>query len=902
MKRHVLTLVIIFICISCLQATTYYVSTNGSDNRSGTSESQAWGTFSHAISRMSAGDILIILDGMYNQSLSVSRSGSSSSPITIRAKNDGEVIIDGQNNRRPASISSSYIIIEGIIFQNSSGNVVTVTGSYNIFRRISAYNANPNTNSHIWLENRCSKNLYEDCVAAGSGRVCFEPFKSNGSIYRRCYARMGRGPSGMYHTGFQPYGASNILCENCIFEYEEGTTPAPGPSITNTDNEPMNPEDNIVLSSIIRDFTGIVDGGQGAEKFYMIQNSVNIRPRHYGASIRTGAAEIKISNFVVVDAPTAVTSDNFRNHSNPSHIEITNSVFIDNNMALGAYDGTTQLVKYCNFYNNSSNFASAVSQGAGNLFINPGYDVLKYGDGAYLMYAPNLLGKGEGGQNMGADIRFCSVNGKLTNTPLWPWPMESRIVNEIGVSVTWAANGGIWKTLNNVYDNNTPMPMFFVAIIATPTSGGYPLTVNFQGNLTNGSSPYSFLWDFGDGNTSNQQNPTHTYNSTGSFSIRLTVTDNNGEQATSTITIKVTDLNQGLSVRDTKLTEVGQTQALDRIQKEKWYDLYVYFNAPNGWSEIAYADVWLSSSSYTEGTIYNRGGIHYADKNYVMSFSMASVGIWAKENEGTQNWSNITGNLGKYVDDRYNIFEINNVDGWAKARIKLLSDTKVGNWSVNAYVKSKDGVNSTLYKKEFNCYDFNNGLTSVQLASFEADLNDKTVQLTWQTTTETNNIEFEIERRCDNEQFRKIGIVSGHYTNNEQTKYQFLDETIEKQKYYFYRLKLINMDGTSQYSSIVEIFTEVPKQFNLQQNYPNPFNPSTEICYSIPYTTDVYLAIFNPLGQHIVTLIQERQSPGQRTIKWDGCDKNGEEVSGGLYGYQLKAENFTAFKKMILIR
>ena len=58
---------------------------------------------------------------------------------------------------------------------------------------------------------------------------------------------------------------------------------------------------------------------------------------------------------------------------------------------------------------------------------------------------------------------------------------------------------------------------------ATPSNGDAPLTVSFSDQSTN--NPTSWQWDFGDGNTSSEQNPSHTYNNTGAFSVALTVTN-----------------------------------------------------------------------------------------------------------------------------------------------------------------------------------------------------------------------------------------------------------------------------------------------------------------------------------------------------------------------------------------
>lgn len=76
---------------------------------------------------------------------------------------------------------------------------------------------------------------------------------------------------------------------------------------------------------------------------------------------------------------------------------------------------------------------------------------------------------------------------------------------------------------------------------ANPTSGVAPLTVNFTGG---GSDPdgtiVGYSWNFGDGGTSTQQNTSHTYNTAGTYTARLTVTDNGGATGSATVTITVT--------------------------------------------------------------------------------------------------------------------------------------------------------------------------------------------------------------------------------------------------------------------------------------------------------------------------------------------------------------------------
>ncbi len=66
-------------------------------------------------------------------------------------------------------------------------------------------------------------------------------------------------------------------------------------------------------------------------------------------------------------------------------------------------------------------------------------------------------GTGDGGADMGAEVLYQYEDGVLTDTKLWPWPMEDRIMAELSISVTYSADqgggetGGIWKTLSGAY-------------------------------------------------------------------------------------------------------------------------------------------------------------------------------------------------------------------------------------------------------------------------------------------------------------------------------------------------------------------------------------------------------------------------------------------------------------------
>ncbi len=94
----------------------------------------------------------------------------------------------------------------------------------------------------------------------------------------------------------------------------------------------------------------------------------------------------------------------------------------------------------------------------------------------------------------------------------------------------------------------------------------------------------------------------------------------------------------------------------------------------------------------------------------------------------------------------------------------------------------------------------------------------------------------------------------------------------------------------------------IPEQYSLSQNYPNPFNPTTQINFTLPQQNHVTLRVFNLLGQEVATLVDRVSPAGTYTVTWNGRTEFGMPAASGVYFYQLKAGNFTAVRKMIMLR
>ena len=88
--------------------------------------------------------------------------------------------------------------------------------------------------------------------------------------------------------------------------------------------------------------------------------------------------------------------------------------------------------------------------GTDDVDADPMFDTAQFGVGGYLR-GSTALGAAPDGNPYGARVMFRVVDGALTDEPLWPWPMESRIRRETGRSVTWEEAGGLWRTLCDAY-------------------------------------------------------------------------------------------------------------------------------------------------------------------------------------------------------------------------------------------------------------------------------------------------------------------------------------------------------------------------------------------------------------------------------------------------------------------
>jgi hypothetical protein len=253
-------------------------------------------------------------------------------------------------------------------------------------------------------------------------------------------------------------------------------------------------------------------------------------------------------------------------------------------------------------------------------------------------------------------------------------------------------------------------------------------------------------------------------------------------------------------------------------------------------------------------------------------------------------------------------------------QIQFFPDS-VGAFSDDIHLRIDEG--NEMIAQVISVSGFSDPSIPVELIFFNAVSEDGKVMLNWSTSTEINNLGFDVERTSPHPPpyqgggdeagggWQKIGFVKGHGTTTEQQQYSYVDDIADvRSQSIYYRLKQIDLDGSYNYSEVLLVENVLPASFILHQNFPNPFNPSTKIRYSISaveikYAVFVQLKIYDVLGNEVAILVNEQQAAGNYEVELSEdfiIQSTGAGLSSGIYFYKLSAGEFTETKKMVIIR
>jgi len=178
--------------------------------------------------------------------------------------------------------------------------------------------------------------------------------------------------------------------------------------------------------------------------------------------------------------------------------------------------------------------------------------------------------------------------------------------------------------------------------------------------------------------------------------------------------------------------------------------------------------------------------------------------------------------------------------------------------------------------------------------------------LSWSANSETDLKQYNVYRQIDSGSMSYLATTTTNsYTDNSMV--------IVPMNMFYYRVKAVdNNNNISGYSNQVSISGMLLKpndeeydldsdskviNYELMSNYPNPFNPTTQISYQIPENGFVNLVVYNSLGQKVAELVNQNQSSGKYSVKF-----NAANLPSGVYLYKIQAGEFSDVKKMLLTK
>jgi len=392
---------------------THYASPTGGGNGSSPSSpfrvSRFW-----ALAR--PGMSLCLLDGVYKGADSMitpphKLSGSSERPLMIKALHDGKVLIDGESGNRPVYLEGNdWITIEGINACCSSRTVIEIAHSTNdTIRRVAAWDA-LDGNEKIFGIHYSSHTLLEDVAGWGTGRKIFESsYAGDFTTIRRAWGRWERstvaGPKMVYSLTYNNY---NMLIENSIGTWSGEKMPA---------------------TYVLRDYYGKPSTGPHAgtykgDEIEQAQGIFSIDGVPEGA-----LAHARLLGSLAYILPT----DTFK-YTHLIFVTKVSGIQIDNTVAY--YPPETDATKITFGLYQLADGSDPVEDVATNITgfggfgptIKHGWAVRNQLHGA----TPRSTYQGpESVFNTSRGAQLCHryKDGALTNEPLWPWPMNQRIID-----------------------------------------------------------------------------------------------------------------------------------------------------------------------------------------------------------------------------------------------------------------------------------------------------------------------------------------------------------------------------------------------------------------------------------------------------------------------------------------
>ncbi len=259
-------------------------------------------------------------------------------------------------------------------------------------------------------------------------------------------------------------------------------------------------------------------------------------------------------------------------------------------------------------------------------------------------------------------------------------------------------------------------------------------------------------------------------------------------------------------------------------------------------------------------------------------------------------------------------FDVSNMSGFANPdRLVILKRNEAG-WIAQNTTRNGNFLSAAV--TSFS--DFGIGANStdnslpVSLSLFTLTPAYHEIQLNWVTESELENQEFLLAKSRNGGRFEVVARVPGQGSTSARSEYAFTDTEVAPDNHFRYALssrdyngKLNPLDSLDINYSGELLRSLLPRSFALHANYPNPFNPGTTITFDLPATRafhTVDISIYNLLGQKVRLLASGEMEPGYKTMYWDGSDNSRNHLPSGTYFLVLRTADYSASRKMLLLR
>ena len=122
--------------------------------------------------------------------------------------------------------------------------------------------------------------------------------------------------------------------------------------------------------------------------------------------------------------------------------------------------------------------------------------------------------------------------------------------------------------------------------------------------------------------------------------------------------------------------------------------------------------------------------------------------------------------------------------------------------------------------------------------------------------------------------------------------------------YEFMRVSYSSYNKSNQLvSEGYNLIQTAPSTYRLSQSYPNPFSEGgTTIEFDMPVTENITMVVLDVRGRVVRTLIDKEQRFGYQSVVWDAKNDDGDDVSSGVYFYQIRSSNFNAVGKLVFVK